>query len=91
MSEEQMIIKNNLKMVQKLLDDCSTMTKAIEEKKERLVDAMICPKCSGDTKVIESRYRDIYHDGSYIKYRRRICLKCGFKYKTIETLLEEEK
>lgn len=41
---------------------------------------MHCPKCGGDTTVIDSR---VYED--HVK-RRRLCLKCGKRFSTKEIL-----
>ena len=41
--------------------------------------SMLCPKCSGPTKVADSRAKD----GGGIK-RRRVCLKCGHRFNTME-------
>lgn len=39
---------------------------------------MTCPICGGDTRVVDSRNKDDH------KKRRRVCQKCGYKFKTIE-------
>lgn len=41
---------------------------------------MRCPKCGGDTNVIESRKPK---DQNSVR-RRRECVKCGFRYTTHE-------
>lgn len=40
---------------------------------------MTCPKCGGDTKVVDSR-KSIDH---VIRYRR--CIECKYRFNTIET------
>ena len=40
---------------------------------------MNCIRCNGDTKVIDSRDR-----AGNVKYRRRECLSCGYRYTTYE-------
>ena len=41
-------------------------------------------KCGGDTRVVDSR---IVEGGLR---RRRLCLDCGFRFSTLETVLEEK-
>ena len=41
---------------------------------------MKCPVCHKDTKVIDSRSSD----GDYATRRRRECLKCSFRFSTLE-------
>ena len=45
---------------------------------------MICTKCGGETKTIDSRKRR----GTVI--RRRECLVCGYRFSTEEILLQKE-
>lgn len=47
----------------------------------------VCPKCAGDTKVIDSRpsSKPIHHTR-----RRRICLSCEHRYTTYETMIRPE-
>lgn len=40
---------------------------------------MTCPKCAGRTKIWDSRSED-----GETKIRRRECLECGYRFKTIE-------
>lgn len=43
------------------------------------MNGLLCPQCRGPTKVADSRARD----GGGIK-RRRVCLKCGHRFNTVE-------
>ena len=43
-----------------------------------IVDSVQCPKCNGESKVIDSR------DGETARRRRRECLSCKNRYSTYE-------
>lgn len=47
---------------------------------------MYCPKCDGQTKVINSREAE--HENA-VK-RRHECLSCGYRYNTIERIVEND-
>lgn len=82
------IISNNLKQIQMLLWDCQDLLKMIDSE-SKVIDGILCPKCGGDTKVVDHRYRKI--KGMYIKVRRRECTNCGNRYNTVETPIERSK
>lgn len=42
-----------------------------------------CPKCNGDTTVLETRQRK---DGMS---RRRMCIECGNRFSTMESIKEK--
>lgn len=46
---------------------------------------MNCLECGGETAVIDSRRGD-----GGIMSRRRKCVKCGYRFTTVETVLERE-
>jgi transcriptional regulator NrdR family protein len=39
---------------------------------------MECPKCCGDTTVLDTRFK---YD---VPYRRRLCKNCGYLFQTVE-------
>lgn len=43
-----------------------------------IVDGLQCPKCNGESRVIDSR------DGETARRRRRRCLRCRHRYSTYE-------
>lgn len=43
-----------------------------------IVDSVQCPRCNGESKVIDSR------DGESARRRRRECLRCKNRYSTYE-------
>lgn len=43
-----------------------------------IIDSVQCPKCNGESKVIDSR------DGETARRRRRECLRCKNRYSTYE-------
>jgi transcriptional regulator NrdR family protein len=45
---------------------------------EFIVDGVQCPKCNGESRVIDSR------DGETSRRRRRECLSCKHRYSTYE-------
>lgn len=49
------------------------------------MEVMKCIKCKGDTKVTDSRTV-----AKNACRRRRICVKCGFRYTTIEKLEKQK-
>lgn len=94
MNEVNSILINNLKQIHTLLhdihevlEDCESLAEKIERPKIKITDGILCPKCAGDTKVIDHRYHKV--DGEYIKQRRRECCKCGYRYNTVETPVSE--
>lgn len=48
-----------------------------------IVDGIQCPRCNGESKVIDSR------DGETSRRRRRECLSCKHRYSTYEIHAEE--
>lgn len=50
----------------------------------RLRDPEHCPKCGGDSKVMESRATPEY------RWRRRKCLACHALWRTYESLINPE-
>lgn len=48
-----------------------------------IVDGVQCPKCNGESCVIDSR------DGETSRRRRRKCSECGHRYTTYEVHVEE--
>lgn len=48
-----------------------------------IVDSVQCPKCNGESKVIDSR------DGETARRRRRQCLRCKNRYSTYEIHSDE--
>jgi transcriptional regulator NrdR family protein len=44
---------------------------------------MICPKCSGATRVIDSRKK------GERTWRRRECIECGFRFNSYETYAKD--
>lgn len=48
-----------------------------------IVDSVQCPRCNGESKVIDSR------DGETARRRRRECLRCKNRYSTYEIHAEE--
>jgi len=46
---------------------------------------MICPKCKGKTRVVETRFYDIENE----IYRRRKCIDCDNSFFTVEFEVEE--
>lgn len=44
---------------------------------------MQCPQCKGATHVLTSRFRNVKHTTN----RRRECLKCGYRFTTIELII----
>jgi transcriptional regulator NrdR family protein len=49
------------------------------------VKVKFCSKCGGLSKVFDTR---VLYSGVII--RKRICLECGHKWKTIEVMMEEK-
>ena len=47
---------------------------------------MMCPKCTCDTHVVDSRFRS---DERW--YRRRECLQCGYRFTSVEITVEQYK
>ncbi len=45
---------------------------------------MFCPKCESEN----VRVVDTMHEPDNKTYRRRKCVDCGMKFRTVETLLE---
>ena len=43
-----------------------------------IIDSVQCPRCNGESKVIDSR------DGETARRRRRECLRCKHRYSTYE-------
>ncbi|WP_418461870.1 hypothetical protein [Frisingicoccus sp.] len=43
---------------------------------------MKCPKCNGETRIINSRLKEWNE-----VYRRRKCLGCGFRFSTMERII----
>lgn len=48
-----------------------------------VIDSIQCPRCNGESKVIDSR------DGESARRRRRECLRCKNRYSTYEIQAEE--
>ncbi|MSW53024.1 MAG: hypothetical protein F2817_19325 [Actinobacteria bacterium] len=46
---------------------------------------MICPKCSADTRVIDSRP---HQDDTRVFQRRRVCTGCGHRFPTWESTID---
>lgn len=44
-------------------------------------NARVCPKCGGESKVYDVR---IFTDGQL--HRKRVCLSCGVKWRTVEII-----
>lgn len=65
-------------VVDNINDMCSLMCDNVIPKK--IMDIDHCPECGHKTKVMDSRN---YKTG---RYRRRMCLKCGYRYTTWETM-----
>ena len=65
-------------VVDNLDDMCALMCDNVIP--EKIMDIDHCPECGHKTKVIDSRN---YKTG---RYRRRKCLKCGYRYTTWETM-----
>ena len=47
-----------------------------------MIQGIKCPQCGGDTTVYDKRDRQ----GSAYTWRRRRCLKCGWRFTTHETV-----
>ena len=45
---------------------------------------MRCPKCGGDTKVLETRWMPVMFQKAGYNRRRRECKECGLRIKTEE-------
>lgn len=48
-----------------------------------IIDSVQCPRCNGESKVIDSR------DGESARRRRRECLRCKNRYSTYEIHADE--
>lgn len=46
--------------------------------------AIVCPKCGGKTKSIDSRTMEYMN----AQYRKRECLECGCRFKTLESVVK---
>lgn len=48
--------------------------------------AELCRRCGGETRVVDTRY-----NSQGVKWRRRKCLVCGYRYHTKEVFYGEVK
>lgn len=46
--------------------------------------SIVCPKCGGKTKSIDSRTMESIN----AQYRKRECLRCGCRFKTLESVVK---
>lgn len=49
-------------------------------------DSDFCNKCGGESKTIDSRYRQCMHK----RFRRKQCMACGHRWDTVEYGFEAE-